>query len=251
MTLTTTEDIHSRSPDGGRVRGDRVAEKRDDAGKLTKAGAMMDSAFAPFLEAKIAISVVLPFHIQTTKTMAQSTHDASLLPPKDRKIRSRALSSGVRPKLSIATLSRSATATSQPDYLATASTADSASSSKEQSSDSLNSPVFIPPPLKSPRNLSPIISGRLAAIQNMVPVLVARAIDLWRVLRSGPSSKLSADLFATPDSSPRSSTDTDYILPLSSSPRKASFDHAALSPPQSASLFRIAAFPPVSHPITP
>ncbi|PAV20850.1 transmembrane 41a [Pyrrhoderma noxium] len=167
-------------------------------------------------------------------------------PPKDRKYRSRALSSGVRPKLSIATLSRSATATSQPDYLATASTADSASSSKEQSSDSLNSPVFIPPSLKSPRNLSPIISGRLAAIQNMVPVLVARAIDLWRVLRSGPSSKLSADLFATPDSSPRSSTDTDYILPLSSSPRKASFDHAALSPPQSASLFRIAAFPPIS-----
>ncbi|KAH8113246.1 snare associated Golgi protein-domain-containing protein [Phellopilus nigrolimitatus] len=78
----------------------------------------------------------------------------------------------------------------------------------------------------------------------MFPELISRTVDLWRAIRPGASAKHSAALFESPDSSPRSSTDTEYILPLSSSPRKTSFDSVDFAPsPQIKAYFRL--FPSV------
>ena len=86
--------------------------------------------------------------------------------------------------------------------------------------------------------------SKRARFANMVPVLLSRSYDLFRAIFPG-SSKHRDALFESPISSPRSSIDSDYVLPLSSS-RKSSFDAVECTPPSLPSVRVFLFFLPIS-----
>ncbi|KAI5124931.1 hypothetical protein M0805_007358 [Coniferiporia weirii] len=160
-----------------------------------------------------------------------SSSPPSLLVPPHRPSRARASSTGVRPPLSIATLEPRSQASSSSVSVVPliGNCTSSPTGSCVLSSDvspSQQSSSFALPSLSQPRNRS-----QDKRDWPMFPVLVSRTVDLWRALRFGPTGKHGNALFASPSSSPRSSTDTDYILPLSASSQKTSFDVVDLAPP--------------------
>ena len=143
--------------------------------------------------------------------------------------RERALSTSVRPSLSIGTLARSQTLNSpvvdlddpldfqtQPSSSGSSTVLDSPGASP--SSSSSQSTLRVGHLFSSPRTAK-------ERLQDMFPVLVSRTVDLWRALGSdGKDDKHALDLFNSPASTPRSSSETEYILPLSASPRKTAFE---------------------------
>ncbi|THH11490.1 hypothetical protein EW145_g615 [Phellinidium pouzarii] len=156
---------------------------------------------------------------------------STLLAPPPRPSRARASSTGVRQPLSIATLETRcfASSCSVPlpvvDNSLSPSDSESCASSLDSSS-SQNSPAFVLPPLSQSRT-----SPQNSPNQSMFPLFVSRTVDLWHVFRFGATGKHTNAFFESPDPSPRSSTDTDYILPLSATPQKTSFDSRELAPP--------------------
>ena len=123
--------------------------------------------------------------------------------------RSRASSTSVRPPLSLSSLAPRARAGSVSGPSSDSGAPSSSSSSQPSSAPS--TPVDTLEPIELPSN------------RTMFPVLVARFFQLARSLRPRPPQK-HATVLTSPIDSPRSSSDTDYILPLSASPSKASFD---------------------------
>lgn len=152
----------------------------------------------------------------------------SLKPPPVQ--RARASSSSVRLPLSIATLEPRGIPPALPAVVGDASLSSTTVDSRAQDP----TPAFAsqqPSGISYPATLGSHSSSTSPSIvptastsntSSMFPVLVRRTVDLWFVLRHGGSGK-HAVLLDTPDCSPRSSTDTEYILPLSSSPQKAAF----------------------------
>ena len=179
-----------------------------------------------------------------------SSSSLSLKPPTIH--RARASSSSVRPPLSIATLEPRVALPTVPAAVEDSTLSPATDSRAQGSSDSFASqqppiPSYQPSPLPSPSPSSSSASS--SSTSSMFPVLVRRTVDLWHVLRYGVEGK-HANLLDTPDTSPRSSTDTEYILPLSSSPRKAAFAPEDFAPtPQLRTQFRLMTFSSVRVPI--
>ncbi|KAL5527346.1 hypothetical protein ACEPAG_6137 [Sanghuangporus baumii] len=171
---------------------------------------------------------------------------SALFPPASRP-RVHSVSTGVRPPLSISTLARSPAVSFAAKELAdsdssTQPSSQSDSTTSSSASSPLPSPAFILPPLPSSKSHSDVTRG---LVQSMFPVLVSRTVDLWRTVRS-KDDKYTTNLFSSPGSSPRSSTETEYILPLSASPQKTAFDAADLDvPPRPQSPYRLVQFPSV------
>ncbi|KAL5508293.1 hypothetical protein ACEPAH_5912 [Sanghuangporus vaninii] len=175
---------------------------------------------------------------------------SALVPPASRP-RIHSVSTGVRPPLSISTLARSPAVSFTAKELTDSGSSSQPSSSQSHSttssspSSSFPSPAFILPPLPSSKSHSDVTRG---FVQSMFPVLVSRTVDLWRAVRS-KDGKHTTDLFSSPGSSPsspRSSTETEYILPLSASPQKTAFTAADLDvPSRPQSLYRLVPFPSV------
>ncbi|KAL5530684.1 hypothetical protein ACEPAF_6942 [Sanghuangporus sanghuang] len=171
---------------------------------------------------------------------------SALLPPASRP-RIHSVSTGVRPPLSISTLARSPAVLFAAKELADSDSSTHPSSPTTSSSASfeLPSPAFILPPLPSSKSHSDATRG---LVQSMFPVLVSRTVDLWRAVRS-KDGKHTINLFSSPGSPgspPRSSTETEYILPLSASPQKSAFDAADLVvPSRPQSPYRLVPFPSV------
>ena len=145
------------------------------------------------------------------------SHSHSLHPPTTASsflrpaARSRASSTSVRPPLSLSSLAPRARAGSVSGPSCDSGAPSSSSSSSSQPSSASSTPVDTLDPIELPSNRA------------MFPVLVARFFQLARSLRPRPPQK-HATVLTSPIDSPRSSSDTDYILPLSASPSKASFD---------------------------
>ncbi|KAL5488094.1 hypothetical protein ACEPAI_6202 [Sanghuangporus weigelae] len=171
---------------------------------------------------------------------------SALFPPASRP-RIHSVSTGVRPPLSISTLARSPAVSFAAKELADSDSSSQPSSQADSiisssASSPLPSPAFILPPRPSSKNHSDATRG---LVQSMFPVLVSRTVDLWRTVRS-KDGKHSTNLFSSPVSSPRSSTETEYILPLSASPQKSAFDAADLNvPSRPQSPYRLVPFPSV------
>lgn len=157
-----------------------------------------------------------------------------LPPPRPSLSRTRASSTCVRPPLSLTTTAprpRAGSYSVTPDPSDAGSSQASSCASTSASSPAHETPTLdlsLPAPRRALRDALP-----------MFPLLVSRTVELLRALRPGAPGKHAAALFASPLSSPRSSTDTEYILPISASPLKTSFDSLDLAPPRPQSRVRV------------
>lgn len=142
-------------------------------------------------------------------------------------LRSRASSTSVRPQLSVQSLSPRNRAASLSIVPPSPSHTNKSAiyPSPTSSCDSDHSTVVQIDNSPSDRN-----SIKQSSSASMVPLLISRVIQLVRALRPGASPKDTAALFVSPPASPRSSTDTEFILPVSS-PRKTAFDVVDVSVP--------------------
>lgn len=173
-----------------------------------------------------------------------------LLNPPPRPNRARASSTNLRPPLSLTTLSSRTTAgafagTQEHEPHAESASSESTcwSDQSSRASPKLDYDGFDLPPIPVER-----LQPTSALGSNMFPLLVSRTVELLRALRPGASNKEKASLFDTPMASPRSSTDTEYILPLSASPCKTAFDDVDLTPPPHIrAYFHLPPFPSVSR----
>ncbi|TDL29559.1 hypothetical protein BD410DRAFT_780001 [Rickenella mellea] len=125
--------------------------------------------------------------------------------------RHRASSTSLRPPLSLPSLAprRRSSSLSVSSSSSSSSTPSPSDSSPPDSPLFSCSPVDIPPPKPS---------------SSMIPVVLDRCIQLLRAAHLYSSPKHARFMTPTSICSPRSSTDSDYILPLSASHLKTSFD---------------------------
>lgn len=122
-------------------------------------------------------------------------------------------------------------------------------------------PVPSPSSPESSDGSSPLSSASLPTPQSpappaaaMAPVLVSRSLQLFRALRRVPSKKRSSDFLETPLDSPRSSLDSEYILPLAAAPTAAAAvllpAHAGTPSAHARTLFLVLLLFPISTAIT-
>lgn len=178
--------------------------------------------------------------------LSSPTPPSLLHPPPRPHLRARASSTSLRPPLSLATLSPRPRAGSFT--VPESSCSSSSSPISSCASTSTSSPAHEPPILDLQAPQPALSETQRTGFWAMFPVLYKRTVELARALRPGASGKHATSLFVSPIASPRSSTDTDYILPLSASSYKTSFDADDLAPPPHIrEYFRLPTFPSVSN----